>query len=171
MHRSPYPRMVVTFFALLGLFDSIYLSLSRVQSVTMACPIGGGCDIVQASAWSTFPPGTGVPVAFMGVAGYLALFVLGMLSLQRDRVGTLALPLLLLLLSSGGFAFSIYLFSVQLFLIGSLCFWCTLSAIFEAIIWTAALVDWRAWKKSNRVVKVQAGKNRRKRKGFDSPVS
>jgi uncharacterized membrane protein len=140
--------MVVALVALLGLFDSLYLSLSRLQSASLVCVGGSGCDVVQASPWSTLPPGNGIPVAFIGVGGYLVLGVLGMVSLHRERVAGVALPLVLLVLSSLGLLFSAYLLYTQLFIIGDICFWCTLSAMFELIIWVAALLDWRAWRRT-----------------------
>lgn len=148
MHRerSLYPRMILTLLALLGFLDSLYLSLSRIRPDNpMACPVGGGCEVVQASAWSTLPPGQGVPVAFLGVAGYLVFFGLGLLALQRDTIGTFQLPRLILLIASLGILFSIYLVTIQLVLIKAVCFWCMMSAFFELGIWLAALFDWRAW--------------------------
>jgi uncharacterized membrane protein len=146
--RSLYPRMVATLVALLGLFDALYLALSRFFPATpLVCPTGGGCAMVQESPWSTFPPGDGVPVAFIGVAGYAVLFVLGMVALQTDRLGRVALPPLLLGISSAGVLFSIYLVALQFFIIQAICFWCTLSALLQLLIWLAAFFDWRAWRR------------------------
>lgn len=144
--RSPYLRMGITLLSLIGLFDAAYLSISRLQSRSLLCVVGSGCDVVQASPWSTLPPGGGVPVAFIGLAGYVALFVLGMVSLQKDRIGAIPLPTTLLAISSIGVVFSAFLMYLQFFVIKSVCFWCTLSALFQLCIWVAALLDWRAWR-------------------------
>ncbi len=153
MHeRSPLPRMVAATLALLGVIDSAYLTLHHYRpSVTLSCPVGGGnCETVQTSAWSTLPPGgSGVPVALIGIAGYAVLLLLALGALQRDRVGGIAMPPLLLLLASSGLAFSFYLTVLQLFVIGAICFWCALSALCELGIWIAAWVDWRAWRREH----------------------
>ncbi len=148
--RVRYPRMALVLFALFGLFDSVYLSLTRLQSQGLVCPAGGGCDVVQESRWSTLPPGNGLPVAYIGVVGYLVLFILGMIALHTDTIGPFPAPLVLLSLSSVGVCFSIYLVSIQLFAVKAICFWCMLSALFEVSIWVAALVDWFAWRKTFR---------------------
>lgn len=144
--RPLYPHMLIVLLALAGMFDAAYLSLSRLQSRSVACVVGNGCDIVQASVWSTLPPGNGIPVAFIGVAGYLVLAALGMAALQKDRLGPLSIPPVLLAVSSVGVLSSAFLMYIQFFVIGSICFWCTMSAGFQVIIWLAALYDWRTWR-------------------------
>lgn len=148
MERSLFPRMGITLLALLGLIDSAYLTLTRFfPAVDLACPLtGGGCETVQMSPWSTLPPGGGIPIAVLGIIGYILLFALGMTALQIERVGRVALPMALLLVASAGFAFAIYLTSIQLFVIGTICFWCMLSALMMVSIWIAALIDWRMWR-------------------------
>jgi uncharacterized membrane protein len=145
--RSLFPRMAAALLALLGLIDSAYLTIHHYRpSVSLSCPVGGGCETVQTSAWSTLPPGgNGVPVALIGVLGYAVLLGLALVSLQRDHVGAVAVPPLLLMVASGGLVFSFYLSFLQLFVIGAICFWCVMSALFELGIFIAALVDWRAW--------------------------
>lgn len=146
--RSLYPRMALSLLALLGFLDSLYLSLTRLQpQIPLACVVGGnGCETVQTSPWSTLPPGSGVPVAFIGVAGYLVLLTLGLVSLQTDVLKNLALPVVIFAISSAGILFSVYLVVIQLFIIKAVCFWCMMSATFELAIWVAALLDWRAWR-------------------------
>lgn len=147
--RSLLPRMAAAMLALVGLIDSTYLTIHHYRpSISLVCPVGGGCETVQTSMWSMFPPGSnGIPVALMGVIGYSVLLLLALLSLQRDRIGPIAVPSALLLVASGGLAFSFYLTFLQLFVIQAICFWCVISALCELGIWTAALINWRAWRK------------------------
>lgn len=139
----------MTLLALFGLIDSAYLALTRLlpHDVGLVCPVGGGCATVQASAWSTFPPGGGMPIALIGVGGYLLLFTLGMLVLHTDYVGQVPLPSTLFLAASGSLVVAMYLTSIQLFIIQAVCFWCVLSALIGAGFWIAALQDWRAWRR------------------------
>jgi uncharacterized membrane protein len=97
--------------------------------------------------------GAGIPVANAGVFGYLVLFGLAMAALQTDRLGPLLLPLTLLAVSAVGVLFSLYLTSLQLFVIKipetgapALCFWCMTSALIQAAIFVALLIDARAWR-------------------------
>lgn len=151
--RSLVPRMLITLLALIGFLDSLYLSLSRLKPDNpLACPVGGGCETVQSSVWSTLPPGDGVPVAFIGVVGYLVIVVLGMLALQTDMVGTFAVPTVLLVVTSFGLLFSLYLVVLQIVIVKALCFWCMMSAMIELSLWVMALVDWRMWLTHSRGV-------------------
>ncbi|GEM_PF-696929 len=148
MERSLYPRMAVTLLALLGILDAAYLTLTRFfPNVGLTCPLaGGGCETVQMSPWSTFPPGGGAPIAVLGIIGYLVLFGLGLTALQTEQVGRVALPVALLVAASGGIATAGYLVSIQLFVIRAVCFWCAVSALLMVGIWIAAFIDWRSWR-------------------------
>jgi uncharacterized membrane protein len=138
--RSPYPRMVAALLALVGFFDSLYLAVERAIGGNVICPTGGGCETVAASSYSTLFGS--IPVAYLGVAGYLALFGLAILSIYRDDLLGLRLPLILLAISSVGALFSLYLVYLQIGVIGAICFWCMVSAFSQICIWVAA---WRNW--------------------------
>ena len=139
--RSLYPRMAAALLALLGLFDAAYLAIERLGgNSALVCPTGGGCETVQSSAYSTL---LGVPVAFIGVAGYAVLLIVALLSLSTDTIGGVRVSTLLLALASVGVLFAIYLSYLQVAVIGAICFWCVVSALIELGIWTMALVDTR----------------------------
>jgi uncharacterized membrane protein len=141
IERTPSLRMAAALLALLGLFDSAYLTLERLIGAPGGfCPTGGGCAAVQESAYSSL---FGVPVAYVGVAGYAALLGVALLSLSVDRVAGVRVAALLLALASLGLLFSLYLSYLQVAVIGAICFWCVVSALIELGIWTAALLDWR----------------------------
>jgi uncharacterized membrane protein len=143
--RVLYSRMLIALLALLGLLDAAYLTLEHFSpQVALVCPIGGGCETVQASRWSTLPPGDGVPVALFGLVGYGALVLLALAGLQRDRLGPLPVAPALVALASIGVLFSLYLTALQVFVIGALCAWCLGSAALETLIWGAALVGQRS---------------------------
>ena len=85
----------------------------------------------------------GVPVSYIGVAGYAVLLSVALLSLSVDTIAGLPTPALLLVLASCGALFSFYLSYLQVGVIGAVCFWCAASAAIELGIWLAALLDWR----------------------------
>src|SRR3954462_12301751 len=94
---SPFPRMAAAVLGVLGLLDAAYLALERITGGPIACPVGGGCEIVQSSIYALI---FGVPVAFIGVAGYAALLIVALLSLQTDSLGGISVDMLLLVLAS-----------------------------------------------------------------------
>lgn len=144
---SPYLLMAAAVLALIGLLDSLYLSIERITGASLVCPVGDGCDIVQASAYSVL---FGVPVAYMGVAGYLALLVLAILALNTDVMAGVPLPELLAGVASAGVIFSIYLTYLQVVVIEAICFWCVVSALSQLAIWVLALLHMRAVRRPRR---------------------
>ena len=132
--------MTAALLSLLGLLDAAYLALERITGGPIACPIGGGCETVQSSAYALL---FGIPVAFIGVAGYALLLVVALVSLQTDRLGGISLHALLLALASIALLAGIYFMYLQIAVIGAICFWCAMAALIDLLIWLAALVNWR----------------------------
>jgi uncharacterized membrane protein len=128
-------------FAVAGLLLSIWSYREHfTTNNNAACNINAtfNCDLVNKSIYSTI---FGVPVAAIGVGGYLALVLLGAAWWkQRD-------PLLLkvfLLCAVGGLGFALYLTSLEAFVIHAWCLIClaSLSSITGAS--ASGLVAWRA---------------------------
>lgn len=139
--------MAAAVFALVGMLDAAYLTLTRyVGTALLVCPTGGGCATVQSSRWSTFPPGNGVPVAAIGAAGYGVLLALALATLHRDAVGPVALPPLLLAMATGAVLVSATLTALQVLVIRAVCAWCLGSAGLALALWLVATIDWRAWR-------------------------
>src|SRR6266511_430656 len=138
LQHSPYPRMAM---ALMGLFDAAYLALERLIGGTLACPVGGGCETVQSSAYSIL---FGMPVAYIGVAGFAVLLVAALLALNLERVAGLPLATVLLALASIALVAGMYFSYLQVAVIGAICFWCAISALLDLGIWVAALLNWRS---------------------------
>ena len=132
--------MAAALLSLLGLLDAAYLALERVTGAPIACPVGGGCETVQSSAYALL---FGVPVAFIGVAGYVALLVVALLSLQDVNLGNISPDVLLLALASIALLAGAYFMYLQIAVIGAICFWCAMAAFLDLLIWLAALVNWR----------------------------
>ena len=131
--------MITATLALAGFFVALYLSLWKLGVVgNLACGTGG-CEYVQTSSYAVL---LGVPVAFYGVAGYLALLVVSLAGLSRwaaRREPTLVL----LVLSGLGVAFSAYLTYLEAAVIHAWCRWCLVSAGIIAAIFVTTLVGVR----------------------------
>lgn len=118
-------RMVAAALALIGFFISLYLSLWKLGYMGMMACGTGSCERVQLSPYAYL---FGVPVAFFGVVGYLAIFVVSMIGLQPRFVAERWVPVALLVVTGAGVAFTGYLSFLEAFVIGAWCRWCLASA-------------------------------------------
>ena len=128
--------------SVLGLIDSLYLAyLHHLVAGGGGCPTqnlpGLDCGEVLASQQAEW---LGLPVAWLGVLGFIALFSLALdrylnMNLERTRYNVLLLPLVGL----SGSAFGIYLTYAEAFIIHQWCPFCliafalTLGATFFAL--------------------------------------
>ena len=131
-------RMGAALMSLLGLFVSAYLYLYKIGRIgTLACGTGG-CETVQTSEWSRF---LGVEVALIGVLGYAALLLVALLALRPAYTERREPALALAALAAGGVPFTIYLTSLELFVIHAICRWCVGSAAIIVTILILSLLE------------------------------
>ncbi len=134
-------RMVVAALALTGAFVSLYLLLFKLGVMgTLVCGVTGGCDLVQSSRYAYF---LGVPVAGWGLAGYLAILVVALASIQPAIMHRQWVPVALLGLTGGAFAVSMVLSGISGLLIGAWCRWCLVSASLATLSFLSALPELR----------------------------
>jgi uncharacterized membrane protein len=113
-------RLATAVLALVGAGIAGYLTYVHYAGINPICVSGsGGCEKVQSSRWSEL---AGIPVAVLGLAGYVAILL--SLALPED-LGQLAAALLSLV----GAGFSLYLTYTELFEIHAICQWCVASAV------------------------------------------
>ncbi len=118
-------RQAIVLLALVGLLVATYLWLYKIGVIGELQCGTGGCEVVQTSRYADL---FGIPVAFYGVAGYAVLFVLGLAGLQPARAGDRRLAVLVAALATAGFAFTLYLTSLELLVLHAICRWCIASA-------------------------------------------
>ena len=134
-------RMGAALLGLIGVLVSTYLYLFKLRLIPgLACGTGG-CETVQASPWATF---LGLPVALIGVLGYLACTALAIYALEKGGQRRTQADLLLLLGAALGVAFTGYLSYAEAVLIGAWCRWCLGSAAIITLLFVAALLNWRS---------------------------
>ena len=134
-------RQAIALLALVGLFVALYLWL-HVLGFGGPIKCGtGGCDTVQTSPWAVF---LGLPVAFYGVVGYSAIFVVALVALRPAALLEQKWNILLAGLATVGVLFTAYLTYLELFVIHAICRWCVGSAIIIAAIWIVALLSLRS---------------------------
>lgn len=133
-------RMIVATLALAGIFVSLYLLLYKLGIIgELSCSVGS-CETVNTSKWATF---LGMPVAAWGVAWYVAMFTLAVVSTSQRFADSSVVSAVLLGVASTGLIFSAYLTYLELFQIHAICQWCVISAIIVTIIFFFALADYR----------------------------
>lgn len=104
----------------IGLGVASYLTYVHYAGIKPACTAGESCTKVQTSVYSQL---AGVPVALMGLVGYMA--ILGLL-LAPEQEGT---RFATAGVTTVGFGFSAYLTYRELFSIHAICEWCASSAV------------------------------------------
>ncbi|MGQ0814756.1 MAG: vitamin K epoxide reductase family protein [Gemmatimonadota bacterium] len=132
----PLNRMIIAVLALVGVLMSAYLTLHKFGVIgTLACGTGS-CETVQASPWAVF---MGVPVPVLGLVGYALLLAVALVGLYPGR--SKAVPILLLVLATGAFGFTLYLTYLEAFVINAWCRWCIVSAALVTLVWLCALAE------------------------------
>ncbi len=110
---------------LLGIGVSGYLTYVHYADIDPVCAGGsGGCHTVQASKYAEL---LGVPVAVIGLAGYLGLAATLLIPGELGRAMGMALALI-------GAGFSLYLTYLELFVIDAICQWCVASAVIMILL-------------------------------------
>lgn len=133
-------RQTIAVLALVGIAVATYLWLHAIGVIGVLKCGTGGCETVQASPYARF---LGLPVALYGVGGYVALFGISLAGVQPGLVGAAWPTRWLAALSGIGFLFTLYLTSLEMFVIHAWCRWCLASAAIITAIFVTALVGLR----------------------------
>jgi len=107
-------RIGVAVVALAGIGVAGYLTYVHYQPEALVCTVGGGCETVQESSYAEL---FGVPVALLGLLGYVAVLVLVVWDSELARTLAAAVAL-----TAVGFV--VYLIVLQAFVIDAWCIWC-----------------------------------------------
>lgn len=132
-------RIAALAVAVLGVAVAGYLTYVHYADLQPFCAGGGhGCERVQSSSYASLGP---IPVAVLGLAGYLAIAVALIVPGEWACLAAAALAV-------SGFGFSAYLTYLELFVIDAICQWCVASAVLLTVL--AALTVWRLLLDDNR---------------------
>jgi len=133
-------RMVIAVLALGGVFVSAYLTLYKLGYIgQLSCSIGS-CETVQMSRWAKF---LGLPVAAWGVAYYVAVLATAIAGTLSRFTESRRLSGILLAEAALGFIFTVYLTSLEAFVIHAYCIYCLSSAAIVTLILIASIADYR----------------------------
>jgi uncharacterized membrane protein len=123
---------------LIGIGVAGYLTYTHYAGIHVLCLSSGGCETVQSSVYSKL---AGVPVAVLGLAGYIGILL--SLAIRNDfgRMAGFGTALI-------GFLFSMYLTYRELFTIKAICQWCVSSAVLMTLLTILTAI---------RVLRVESG--------------
>ena len=113
--------------SLVGLADSIYLTVEHLAGRSVRCTITSGCSEVLSSPYASV---RGFPLAALGAIAYFVVFSLATLAaFGYSRMGRL-----LTLLVAAMFLTTLWLLYLQAFVIHQFCQFCLLSALVTTIL-------------------------------------
>ncbi len=120
--------------ALIGIGDTAFLSYYQYLNLIPSCAVGG-CEVVLSHALSKF---FGVPWGYIGLVYYaFALFLAFFLSFDQYSKGLRAA--VLLYTAIGVVCSAIFIFYIQMAIIGAICLYCAISAGTTAFLFIVAL--------------------------------
>ena len=120
----------------LGLLVSIYMTIYKVTSNDSMCLGSGDCSTVNASRYSEV---NGIPVAIIGVLGYLAILATHYFE-NRNRFFKQNSTLMIFGMALTGFIFTVWLIYVEIALLKALCPFCVTSQTAMTIIFIIAVM-------------------------------
>ena len=117
-------RIAIGVVCVIGIGVAGYLTYTHYEGLNVVCLSSGGCETVQKSVYSKLD---GIPVATLGLAGYIGILISLFIRNELGRAAGFGLALV-------GFLFSAYLTYREIFTIKAICQWCVSSAILMTIL-------------------------------------
>jgi uncharacterized membrane protein len=114
--------LAAAFFALIGLGDSLYLTINHFTAAPVPCSLITGCETVLTSPYATIGD---IPLAALGGVAYFIAFSLAILAAFGNRLMWTLFGIEVVLMS----LFTLWLVYLQAFVIGAFCQFCLLSAL------------------------------------------
>jgi uncharacterized membrane protein len=121
---------------IVGLLVSIYMTVYKLTSNNAMCLGSGDCSTVNASRYSEV---NGIPVAVIGVLGYLAILATHFFE-NRNNFFKQNGTLLIFGMALAGFIFTVWLIYVEVAILKALCPFCVTSQTAMTIIFILAVI-------------------------------
>lgn len=115
------------FVSLIGLVDSIYLTVEHLSGRSVRCTIVKGCSEVLSSPYASV---RGIPLALVGAIAYFTVFSLATLAAFGYKSTARLLPIVVGIM----FLTALWLFYLQAFVIKAFCQFCLLSALVTLVL-------------------------------------
>jgi uncharacterized membrane protein len=134
--RSIHPGWILVVLDVIGLAIAGYLSVVELGGGVPVCGPIKGCETVATSEYAWIGP---FPVAVYGVILSLILLTLALAWVRTDKPWMLDVHYGLSLV---GVIFEVYFLSLQVFVIGAVCIWCTLYGVSLILRFAVAMTIW-----------------------------
>ena len=122
-------RIASAVLASLGVAITTYLLYVRETDGSLVCSTGG-CETVQSSSYAEL---LGLPVAALGLAGFVVLLVAALARGEWARLVNATVAL-------SAFLFAAYLLVVQIVVLDAICQWCVATDVLTTALAALALV-------------------------------
>ena len=121
----------------LGFLDASYLAAKYYSGEPITCSLLEGCEQVTTSEYAAI---FGVPVALLGAAYYLFIFLAAIyyFDSKNARVFKRIAPI-----TAAAFLATLYFVYLQLFVIGAICIYCMFSALTSTILFGLGIITVR----------------------------
>lgn len=113
--------IIASLFAIIGLLDSVYLTVKHFRNEIVPCSLIEGCEVVLNSSYAEI---YGIPIAALGGLAYFTAFSLAILAAFGN---TKCWTLFGLLVAVMGIT-TLWLLYLQAFVLGAFCQFCLISA-------------------------------------------
>ena len=130
-----WPNRLTGLLAWAGVFVTGVLTYSHWAEKALPCGKGSGCDLVTQSEYSMVGP---IPVAIIGLFGYLLLASLSVLRPILGKPKWRILSNASLAISALGFLSSVYFIFISLSVLHATCLWCISSAVIMSLSFFAS---------------------------------
>ncbi len=119
---------------IVGLSIAFYIYHKKRRSAPLVCPIGSDCDSVVHSDYAEF---FGIPLEKIGLLYYFLIVAFYATAFFVPALNEGMIHFIMLGVTLGSFLFSLYLISIQAFVLHEWCTWCLGSATVSSLIFVA----------------------------------
>jgi uncharacterized membrane protein len=126
--------LIAAVVGLIGLMDSIYLTIQHYTGEKVPCSVISGCEQVLTSSYAEI---FGIPTAAFGALAYFLAFSLAILAAYGNRKMWSVFGVLITLMT----LFTFWLIYLQAFVIGAFCQFCLISAATTLTLFTLFLIS------------------------------
>jgi uncharacterized membrane protein len=131
---------IIVVLGIVGALDSVYLSWLKITGAVAACSNVGDCEAVNSSRYAEV---AGVPIAILGLIGYLA--ILGVTLLENHEPSWKSgLRLAFFGFTLAGTLYSVYLTYIEVAILHAICPFCVVSAVVMLALFIIAIYRLRA---------------------------
>jgi uncharacterized membrane protein len=132
--------LLIVVLGIVGALDSAYLAWLKITGSVAACGNYADCEAVNSSRYAEV---AGVPIAILGLLGYLAILGVTLLEI-REPLWKSGLRLAFFGFTLAGTLYSVYLTYIEVAILRAICPFCVVSAVVMLALFIIAIYRLRA---------------------------